>query len=43
LVSGETQIRVLSETKPETGFEIITPNLEDFYFTTLFQKAIKTV
>ncbi|SNR56500.1 ABC transporter ATP-binding protein [Lutibacter flavus] len=43
LVSGETQIRVLSEQKPEEGFEIITPNLEDFYFATVFNQAIKTV
>lgn len=42
LVSGETQIRVLSENKPEAGFEMITPNLEDFYFTTLFNQAVKT-
>jgi ABC-2 type transport system ATP-binding protein len=42
LVSGETQIRVFSEGKPEAGFEMITPNLEDFYFTTLFNQAIKT-
>jgi len=41
LVSGETQIRVLSETKPETGFEIIAPNLEDFYFATLFNQTCK--
>jgi len=39
LVSGETQIRVLSENKPEAGFEAITPNLEDFYFTTLFNQT----
>jgi len=38
LVSGETQIRVLSEQKPEAGFEKIIPNLEDFYFTTIFNK-----
>ena len=42
LVSGETQIRVLSENKPEAGFDSITPNLEDFYFATLFNQAIKT-
>jgi ABC-type multidrug transport system ATPase subunit len=36
LVSGETQIRVLSDHKPEAGFEKIVPNLEDFYFATLF-------
>lgn len=41
LVSGETQIRVLSEHKPEEGFEMITPNLEDFYFATVFNQAIK--
>ena len=42
LVSGETQIRVISENKPEAGFEMITPNLEDFYFTTLSNQAVKT-
>jgi len=41
LVSGETQIRVLSDDKPETGFENITPNLEDYYFATLFQQTAK--
>jgi len=41
LVSGETQIRVLSKNKPEAGFEMITPNLEDFYFATLFNQAVK--
>ncbi|WP_299133839.1 ABC transporter ATP-binding protein [uncultured Tenacibaculum sp.] len=41
LVSGDTQVRVLSETKPEIGFELITPNLEDFYFTTLFKNQLK--
>ena len=43
LVSGETQIRVLSENKPEAGFEMITPNLEDFYFATLFNQVVKTI
>ncbi|OUR91900.1 multidrug ABC transporter ATP-binding protein [Flavobacteriales bacterium 34_180_T64] len=42
LVSGKTQIRVLSQQKPEIGFESIVPNLEDFYFATLFQEATKT-
>lgn len=42
LVSGETQIRVLSENKPEVGFEMITPNLEDFYFATVFNQVVKT-
>ena len=41
LVSGETQIRVLSANKPETGFDTITPNLEDYYFTTLFNQSLK--
>jgi len=41
LVSGETQIRVISAQKPEAGFEKITPNLEDYYFATLFNQAIK--
>ncbi len=41
LVSGETQIRVLSDNKPEAGFEKIVPNLEDFYFATLFNHTNK--
>lgn len=41
LVSGETQIRVLSDQKPEASFELITPNLEDFYFTTIFNNSSK--
>lgn len=40
LVSGETQIRVLSDNKPQAGFEMIIPNLEDYYFATLFNQAI---
>lgn len=36
LVSGETQIRVWSEQQPEIGFEPIVPNLEDYYFATLY-------
>lgn len=42
LVAGETQIRVLSDNKPEKGFEMIIPNLEDFYFTIVFQQETKT-
>jgi len=41
LVSGETQIRVLSVNQPEMGFENITPNLEDYYFATLFHQTAK--
>lgn len=36
LVAGKTQIRVLSTQKPEEGFQVIDPNLEDYYFATLF-------
>ncbi|NAS30719.1 ATP-binding cassette domain-containing protein [Flavobacteriaceae bacterium R38] len=35
LVSGETQIRVLSDSRPEEGFQQITSNLEDLYFATV--------
>jgi len=38
LVAGATQIRVLSDTQPEVGFESIQPNLEDYYFATLFRQ-----
>ena len=41
LVSGETQIRVLSDDKPEAGFAMISPNLEDYYFATLFNQTSK--
>ena len=39
LVAGETQIRALSDYKPEDSFEAITPNLEDFYFAILFNDS----
>jgi ABC-2 type transport system ATP-binding protein len=42
LVSGETQIRVFSECKPEAGFEMIAPNLEDFYFATLYNNPLNS-
>ncbi|EDP70853.1 ABC transporter related protein [Flavobacteriales bacterium ALC-1] len=35
LVSGETQIRVLSDNCPEEGFNIVNADLEDLYFTTI--------
>ncbi len=41
LVSGKTQVRVISNARPEAGFEQITPNLEDFYFATLFYNQSK--
>lgn len=36
LVSGETQIRVISDTRPEQAFDSVDPNLEDLYFATVF-------
>jgi ABC-type multidrug transport system ATPase subunit len=43
LVSGETQIRVVADSKPEQGFDPIQPNLEDLYFATLFnQQSLKS-
>jgi ABC-type multidrug transport system ATPase subunit len=41
LVAGATQIRVLSDTQPEQGFESIQPNLEDYYFTILFRQNLQ--
>lgn len=35
LVSGETQIRVLSDTRPEEGFNSVNAGLEDLYFATI--------
>jgi len=43
LVSGETQIRVMSDSRPEQGFELMIPNLEDLYFATVFKnQSLKT-
>ncbi len=42
LIAGQTQIRVIAENKPEEGFEMIIPNLEDYYFATVFSQTIKT-
>ena len=35
LVSGRTQVRVLSEQRPGATFEPVDPDLEDVYFTTI--------
>jgi len=35
LFSGKTQLHVLSDERPEAGFERIDPGLEDVYFSTL--------
>ncbi|BDD03937.1 ABC transporter ATP-binding protein [Aureibacter tunicatorum] len=43
LISGKTQIRVLSESLPEEGFKSIAPNLEDYYFATLSAEKTKTL
>ncbi len=37
LNSGKTQIQILAETKPDTGFESMPPDFESLYFSTLFQ------
>jgi len=43
LVSGETQIRVISDSSPEQGFDRVDPNLEDLYFTTVHtNSSLKT-
>lgn len=38
LIAGETQIRVLADSKPEAGFQPIQANLEDLYFVTVFNQ-----
>ncbi len=35
LVAGEIKIHLKSDFCPDPGFEAVTPNLEDFYFSTL--------
>ena len=35
LVSGETQIRVVSDEQPEDGFNMVNAGLEDLYFATI--------
>ena len=35
LFAGQTLVHVLSAKQPETGFEPVTPDLEDFYFATI--------
>jgi ABC-2 type transport system ATP-binding protein len=39
LVGGDTVIHVLSDSPPETGFEMIAPDLEDVYFGELREQA----
>lgn len=35
---GEIRLHVLSDNKPESGFELVNPDLEDVYFSTLNTK-----
>lgn len=35
LFAGQTVVHVLSARQPETGFDPVTPDLEDFYFATI--------
>lgn len=41
LVMGKTQVRVYADHQPESDFIMVTPGLEDFYFVTVFNNAIK--
>jgi ABC-type multidrug transport system ATPase subunit len=41
LVSGRTQIHVLSGARPDASFEEVTPMLEDVYFSTLAAADVK--
>lgn len=40
LLSGETQIRVLSDALPENGFEAVDPTLEDLYFVNIYNQNL---
>ena len=35
LYLGKIRLQVLSDNKPESGFELVNPDLEDVYFSTL--------
>jgi hypothetical protein len=35
LFAGKTVLRIYSETKPDSGFELAEPELDDVYFTTI--------
>lgn len=37
LLSGKTQIQVLAESQPESGFEAMVPDFESLYFSTLYK------
>jgi ABC-2 type transport system ATP-binding protein len=40
--AGKTKIHVLADEKPSDGFNLVTPDLEDVYFSTLFFPTLKT-
>lgn len=40
LNSGQIKLHVLSENRPEEGFELINPDLEDVYFSTLIDQQL---
>ena len=39
LLAGQTQLHVLADERPETGFESVAPDLEDVYFSFLGSRA----
>jgi ABC-2 type transport system ATP-binding protein len=43
LVAGKPTLHVLADTQPETGFEVINPDLEDVYFSYIFGSQPQTV
>ena len=43
MFAGETQLHVLAEGQPESGFEAVAPTLEDVYFSTLAGSATEAL
>jgi len=43
LVAGKPTLHVLADTQPESGFEIINPDVEDVYFSYIFGAQSQTV
>jgi ABC-2 type transport system ATP-binding protein len=42
LYAGKMQLHVLSDSRPEEGFELVDPDLEDVYFSTLIDQQLIT-
>ena len=40
LFAGKTLLKVLADTQPDQGFELVNPDLESVYFSTLFKTQI---